>query len=43
MCANVVRVLDDSETSLSSNSKVGDCETWYVRILGQIAYCIRNM
>ena len=34
ICANFVRVLDDSETSLSSNPKAGDCETWNIRILG---------
>ena len=27
ICANFVRVLDDSETSLLSNPKVGYCET----------------
>ena len=42
ICANFVRVLDDSETSLSSNLKVGDCETWDVRILDQIAYCVSD-
>ena len=42
MCANLVRVLDDSEISLSSDRKVGGCETWNVRILNQIAYCISD-
>ena len=42
ICANLVRVLDDSETSLSSDPKVGDCETWNVRILDQITYCISD-